>query len=348
MSKRRSLNLILEVLIISLTIFGIGCKKEVAPESSSSTTKAVATDTGDVVAAAIVNGEIILKSDLDAVVSMYSGGGEGGPMGGAHGDKQMDEERIKQLRKKMLDQMIDGEILYQASKEYPIEGVDEKAEEEYANILKQYGSEEDFLIEAEKNNLTIEKIKMNLKKNITIQSYLDNEVIAKIEIKEDEMKSFYEANKKQYEADEQVKASHILIKVEEGATQEQKDEAMKEVAKVQERLKAGEDFADVAKEMSKGPSAPRGGDLGFFGRNQMVKPFETAAFALNAGEVSDLVETQYGYHIIKVYEKKAAQAKSYDEVKPEIEESLKRQGFQASITKLIDDLKAKATIEIHD
>ena len=103
---------------------------------------------------------------------------------------------------------------------------------------------------------------------------------------------------------EQVKASHILVKVDAGADEAKKAEARKKIQEIQQKVKAGGDFEALATENSDCPSKAKGGDLGFFERGQMVKPFEEAAFALKPGEVSGIVETQFGYHIIKVQEKK--------------------------------------------
>jgi peptidyl-prolyl cis-trans isomerase C len=353
MSVKRSFKLIFGVLTLSLLvcIAVTGCKKggeektETASAPSAETSKSAAStassaDSGEV--AAFVNGEKIFKSDLDAIVTMYSSSGGMGQ----HAGVQMDEEALNKLRKEMLNQMIDGEILYQLSKATPVEDLETKAETEFASILQQYGTEENFAEEVKKNNLTVEKVKANLKKNIMIRNYVDNEILAKIEVSEDDMKKHYDENKENYEAAEQVKASHILIKVEENFTQEQKDEAMEKIKKVQERLKAGEDFAEVAKEVSEGPSGSRGGDLGFFGKGQMVKPFETAAFTLKKDELSDIVETQFGYHIIKASGRKAGESKPFEAVKASIEENLKREVFQQNMTKIVEDSKAKATIEI--
>ena len=117
------------------------------------------------------------------------------------------------------------------------------------------------------------------------------------------MKKYYEDNKKSFYTDT-VTASHILLKTQDDEgkelSAEKKKEAKKKAEEALAKVKAGEDFSKVAKEYSQDSSASSGGDLGTFGRNQMVTEFEDAAFAMKPGEISDIVETQYGYHIIKV------------------------------------------------
>jgi peptidyl-prolyl cis-trans isomerase C len=325
------------ILSLFICIAAIGCQK--GNKTASSGKSAAGPDE----AIATVNGEKILKSDLDAILDMSPDGG------GMHaGGSPMSDEEKKEKKEKIIEQMIDGEVLYQASKATTIEDLDKKVDEEYQNIIRQYGSEEAFVEEAKKNNLTVDKVKRNLRKNISIKTYIDNEVIAKIEVTEESAKQYYESNKKEFESSEEVKASHILCKIPEGATQEQKDEVLGKIKRVQERLKAGEKFEDLAKEVSDCPSSQKGGDLGFFTKGRMVKNFEDTAFGLEKGKSSDIIETQFGYHIIKVVDKKKTGIKAFEEVKPLIENNMKREEYQTRVTKLIQELKEKAKIEIFE
>ena len=308
---------------------------------------AVDSTSGTEEAAATVNGATILKGDLDAIVKMYSDMGMGAGQGA-----EMDEVQKAELRTKMLDQMIEGELLYQESKNHPAENIDMKVEEEYQNILSRFPSEEAFAADAKSKNLTLDKVKENLRKNAVIQNFMDTVIVAKIQVSEDSIKEYYEANKNQFAHPEQIKASHILCKTTdnpgsgEEATQEQKDEAMKRIKAVQARLKKGDDFATVAKELSEGPSNVNGGDLGYFGKGQMVPSFEETAFKTKVGEVSDIVESPFGYHIIKVFDKKAEGTDSLEDALPKIEETLKGEEFKETVMALIKDLRTKANIEI--
>lgn len=139
-----------------------------------------------------------------------------------------------------------------------------------------------------------------------------------VEITEKEIESYYEYNAKMYNQPKQVKAKHILLKVEQGDTEEVKNKVKKRAEKVLEKARKGEDFAALAKEYSEGPSKSQGGDLGYFKTGQMEPPFEEAAFALKKGEISDLVQTRFGYHIILVEDIKAAGMTPLEQVREDI------------------------------
>ncbi|RMG00548.1 MAG: hypothetical protein D6726_11095 [Nitrospirae bacterium] len=152
---------------------------------------------------------------------------------------------------------------------------------------------------------------------------LSREVVDKIKVSEEDMKQYYKANAEQFKKPEEVKARHILIKVKRDASEDEKKAARKKAEEILSKIKKGEDFASLAEKFSDDPgSAKRGGDLGFFSRGRMVKPFEDAAFSLKPGEVSGIVETRFGYHIIKVEEKKPASIQPFEAVKDTIKNEL--------------------------
>jgi len=162
----------------------------------------------------------------------------------------------------------------------------------------------------------------------------------KVDVNEKDAKAFYQSNIKTLTKPEQIRASHILLKTE--------DEAKKiitDLSKVSASDLAAK-FADAAKSFSTGPSAPRGGDLGMFGKNQMVKEFSDAAFALKAGSMTkEPVKTTFGYHVIYVAEKQEGGTVPFEEVKEQMFEGAKMQKFKESIDKKIEALTKKATIK---
>nr|WP_303740754.1 peptidylprolyl isomerase [Lutispora saccharofermentans] len=147
-----------------------------------------------------------------------------------------------------------------------------------------------------------------------------------ITITEDEMKNYFEENKDTFNEEEQVKASHILVDTEEKALE------------VKNKLSAGEDFAEMAKQYSTDTgNKDQGGELGFFSRGDMVKEFEDAAFSMEIGKVSDPIKTEYGYHIIKVEEKKPAKEANYEESKAQVKETLLDQKLSAAYDTWLQD-----------
>jgi peptidyl-prolyl cis-trans isomerase C len=161
-----------------------------------------------------------------------------------------------------------------------------------------------------------------------VQKYIDE----KADITDQRMQQYYDQNKGEFVEEEQVSASHILVQTEE------------EAKEVRKELAQGKDFEELAKEKSTGPSGPQGGDLGTFGRGRMVGPFEEAAFALKAGEISEPVKTQFGWHIIKVTKRSEGEQQSFDQVKEDIREKMSSEYVQT----LLKDLQDKATIEVKD
>lgn len=157
-----------------------------------------------------------------------------------------------------------------------------------------------------------------------------DDVAAQVAVPEAELKAYYEQNKSAYGQPEERRASHILLTAGEGGSASDKAGARKKAEELLAQLRKNpKDFARLAREFSKDPgSAAKGGDLGFFGRNMMVKPFEDAAFKLNPGEISDVVETDFGFHIIRVDEVKPATYKSFEAVRGDIEREYRRQQAQ--------------------
>jgi len=194
--------------------------------------------------------------------------------------------------------------------------------------------------EAEKQGMAdTDEFKLNmemLRKQQLYVSLMRKAVIDSVKVTPEEVKAAYEKDKAKYVASEEVQASHILVDTEE------------EAKKIKEQLDKGADFAALAKEKSKCPSAPRGGDLGSFGRGRMVPEFEKAAFALKVGEISAPVKTQFGWHIIKVTGTKAAKTKEFDEVKAEIEPKLLQEKQKKAYDELMASLKAKADVKVNE
>ena len=184
--------------------------------------------------------------------------------------------------------------------------------------------------------------------NLLASLYIKQEVIGKISIPEEELKKYYDSNKDEFKTPEMVRVRHILVKVDESAPEKDKKAAKKKAENILKKIKSGEDFAKLAGEVSDDPgSKQKGGELGFFSRDRMVKPFEDAAFALKPGEVSGLVKTQYGYHIIKAEEKKAAGIQPFDDVKERIRQKLLQDQTKSKVLAFIEKAMKDAKAEIH-
>ena len=259
--------------------------------------------------------------------------------------QQLSEDQKEALKKDILDGLIERELLYQESQKTGIK-VDEKMiDEQLTAIKKRFPSETEFKLALGKMGLTEYEVKTQITRGLAIRQLIEQQITSKIVITDLETKAYYDNNPQMFKQSAQVKASHILIKVDAGATDAQKAEARKKIDTVQQKIKDGGDFAALAREYSEGPSKTRGGDLGYFRRGQMVKPFEEAAFNMKTDEVSGIVETRFGYHIIKVYDKKPAQTLAYTDVKDKLNQRMKQQKVEKDASRYINQLKKDAKIK---
>jgi peptidyl-prolyl cis-trans isomerase C len=180
---------------------------------------------------------------------------------------------------------------------------------------------------------------------MVIQQYVEKEFVQKVKVSEKEVESYYADHPEAFTEPEQVRARHILIKVDPGSEESKKDAARKKLEEVQKKLKNGEKFEALAKAYSEGPSGPDGGDLGYFSRGRMVKPFEEAAFGLPPGKVSDIVETRFGYHLIEVVDKKPESLLAYEQVKDKLQDYLKQKKIHEKVNAHLEELKGEAKVE---
>lgn len=307
-------------------------KKAVAAKSQKKTAAA------EEKKAAIVNGSVITQRAFDQEVTVLRAQIE-------QSGQKIEDKQIDEFKKHVMNQLVSTELLYQDSKEKGIKISDEQLATYLADVMKRFPSEEEFKKGLSEMNMTEAEMKIKLRKSLAIQELVTKHVALETEVTDDEAKAFYDMRQELFQVPESVKASHILIKVATGATQPEKDAAMTKIKELQEKVKNGEDFAELAKKNSECPSAPNGGDLGFFSKGQMVKPFEDAAFALAPGDVSDIVETQFGYHLIKAVEKKKNDVIAFDTAKEKIKKNLSKEKTKQKIDAHIDVLMAKAKIE---
>lgn len=184
--------------------------------------------------------------------------------------------------------------------------------------------------------------------NYLANEYLKREVAQKITVPDADLKSYYEGHKEEFKTPEMVKARHILVKMDRTASEDGKKKTKEKATDILNKVKSGEDFAKLASEFSDDPgSKTKGGDLGFFARGRMVKPFEDAAFSLKPGEVSGLIESQYGFHIIKVEEKKESSLEPFDNVQERIRQKLLQERTKTKITEFIDKAMKDSKAEIY-
>jgi len=288
--------------------------------------------------AAVINGTIITKNEYNRQLNQFIDRitREG---------RQVNDSQLVKLKAEILDSLINRELLYQQSQKTGIVVQPQEMMNEVKAIKQRFPSEDGFKKAISGMDLTEATLKVQIKQRLAIQKFIDKQIADKIVITAVESKQYYTANPQLFKQSGEIRASHILIKLDPSADDAGKAEALTKIKLIQQKLRNGEDFAELAKTSSEGPSSVKGGDLGFFKRGNMVKPFEDAAFALEPNEVSEIVQTRFGYHIIKVVEKKPERIIGYEEIQKRLEEHLKQKKVQEEVGLYLIELRKTAEIE---
>lgn len=287
---------------------------------------------------AAVNGVVITQNDFDKEVKEIQH--RFTSMG-----RPVNSEQMQALKSDVLESLIDRELLFQESKNNGIKIEEAEINTKLDSIKKQFPSDEDFKKALGRMDIAEADLTSQIRRDLAVNQLIAKQLADKITVPEKDIKSFYDDNPKAFIKPEQIKASHILIKVDSQAEESKKTEARKKIEDIQDKIKKGGDFAALAKESSQCPSSAGGGDLGFFGRGQMAKPFEDAAFALAPGEVSSIVETSFGYHIIKLTDKKPGETIAYKDAKEKIQQYLKQMKLQEQLGTYTEELEKKGKVE---
>ncbi len=260
--------------------------------------------------------------------------------------KTIRPEMVPGVRTQILNDLIDKELLYQESRGRNM-GVEEKAvDEKMESLKKQFPSEKVFQDEMRQMSLTEATLRSQIEKDLAVQKLVEKDILVKVHVSDEDAKAFYDSHPDLFKEPEKIKASHILLKVEANTDPAKKEEIRKKMEGAKKRLEKGEDFAALAKELSQDPSAEKGGDLGFFEKGKMVKPFEDAAFSLKPGEVSDIVESPFGFHLIKVFDRQAERTIPYGDSKERIKKYLWRMKFMEQKNVYVEALKKKGKVEM--
>jgi peptidyl-prolyl cis-trans isomerase C len=261
------------------------------------------------------------------------------------------EQYKKQIRQQALENLIVEQLLDAKIKQAKIEVTEEEVMGQIGKIASGQSpplSLDDFKKKIEEYGRSFDELKQQIRKGLGYQKLVESQLEGKIKVTEEDAKKHYSENQKEFETPDQVRASHILIELKPTAANVDPNEAKAQAkAKAQnllEQIKGGADFAELAKTHSSCPSSAKGGDLGFFGRGDMVEPFEKAAFSLEPGQISDVVETKFGYHVIKVTDRKSAGITTFEQAKETIVNQLTQKKRFELAREFVESLKAKAKI----
>lgn len=290
--------------------------------------------------AATVNGAEITNETLERSFQEYARGNDVNIAAFRY------PERVKAMRREVLDLLIDQELAWQAAQKAKVLATDAEVNEAVRAARAQFKSPEAFVSRLTIEGYTESSYRQHLRKLASAKKYLDGVAAGASAVTDEAVHAFYTANPDKFVLPEQVHARHILVQVAAEAGEEAKRTARTRAAGILAEARAGGDFATLARQHSDDATAAQGGDLGFFPRGRMPKPFEDAAFALDAGTVSDVVETPFGFHLIKVEERRAAGPVAEEAAREQIRAYLQEVTAHQAVEAELRRLRAAAKIDV--
>ena len=288
--------------------------------------------------AARVNGSIITYQDLDSEFRARTR---------VSFETVQDDPRAQAARKQLLEHLIDEQLLLAEAEKQKLRVATATVDERFDNIRSRFPSQEAFNQALSSSGITAQKLKANIRQGLLRQQVIDQEVLQKVSVSPEELRSFFDEHKDDYVQEEAVHARHILFRVAADASPEDDQQAKTRAMDVLAKAKKGDDFAKLAQEFSEGPTKDTGGDLGYFSRGKMLKPFEDAAFQLKVGEISDPVRTTFGYHIIKVEDRKEAKRLTYEEAEGLVRERVTEEKAMVAYRQYVTILRSKAKVSVN-
>lgn len=283
-----------------------------------------------------VNSEDVRKAEFEAALRTIE----------RRNGRPIPEERRDEILRKVLDELVTFTVLKQEAQARGIAVADAEVDARVQELQQSVGGEEGFKKALKDQNMTVERLRSDTRTQLAVGKLLERQVASAPATTDTEAKEFYDKNPDKFTQPEMVRASHILIRVEPNADDATKQKARARIDAILKRAKAGEDFAALAKANSDDGSSQSGGDLDYFPREQMVPEFSAAAFKLKTGEMSDVVTTQFGHHIIKLTDRRPASTVPLEQVNDRIKQVLAEQKKQQLAEAFIAQLRQKSKVEV--
>ncbi|NTV50405.1 MAG: peptidylprolyl isomerase [Geobacteraceae bacterium] len=252
----------------------------------------------------------------------------------------------KEFEKQALNQLISSELLFQAGQKLEVKDLDKQSADRFEKIKGGFADANAYAKELQNIGMDEKMLRDYTRRDLVIANFVNTNIASKVTVSEGEIKTFYDQNPTNFVKPEQLRASHILVSVDSKAGADDKNKARERAEKLHKELVNGANFVTLAKENSSCPSSKQGGDLGYFTKGKMVPQFEQAAFALEVGGLSGVVETQFGFHIIKLTDRTKAETTPLSAVNKKIEEYIKAQKINAAIGDFVGKARQDAKIEM--
>lgn len=334
--RRLVLRYLLTISACSMIFSGCAGAKSAAtaPGAPPAVPTAVTSQLPDDVVAR-VSGREITRSELDQGKKMMMAG---------RPKMQFPSLTPEELEKQALDQLIAAELLYQAGQKLEVRDLDQGVDAKLAQVKSRFKDEQAFAGELERAGTTEKMLREYTRRDLVIANFVEK-LAADLEVGEEETLKYYDDNPDSFLQEEQVRVSHILIGVDAKASPEERDKAREKADQLKREISGGADFAGLAKANSACWSGKNGGDLGYIGKSAMVPAFEKAAFALKPKEVSGVVETEFGYHIVKLTDRITGKKVSFASAREKIEDTLRGEKINRAVVAFIGQARQEANIE---
>lgn len=274
--------------------------------------------------------------ELDRLVRFYM----------SHGMSMQEiKDNLAKLQEKALDQAIGARLLLERSQQLDVPVTAADIDAEIAKVIEQVGGEENFKKALAAQNISEDDFRKELEKGARVNKLVEQACTGVEEPTEQDVTDFYEAHKSEYVTEPKVLCQHILVKVDENSTSDEKSAAFEKIFAIKERIAAGGNFAEEAEKNSDCPSGREGGSLGWFGPGMMVPEFDKVAFEMKKGEVSGVVTTQFGYHIIYKADEQPGGQQTLVDVHDQIKDLLRHEARGKAVDAFVAELRDKAEIE---
>lgn len=275
----------------------------------------------DVVAS--VNGEPVSRAEFEGELARSVEGGE------------KSVEQLEPLKRATLDSMVERVLLLQTAKQLAVAATDAEVDREVLRVSSDYPAAA-FDAELAKRQLTMAEFKQKEAARLTVEKLFKEHVYPRVALTEEEIRRYYEEHSDEFNEPEQVHAAQIVVK------------GLDEARRIQQQLRSGKKFADLARRYSLSADAKVGGDLGFFARGVMPPKFDEVAFKLATNQISDVVETEYGFHLFKILEKRPAKKRELVDVRREVEAKLLEEKRVQAQESFLKALREKAQIVVNE
>lgn len=246
----------------------------------------------------------------------------------------------------VLGQLVDFELLFQASKSLNLAASSEVVNAQFEEIRSRFPSEEAFSSELATQEMTPELLKENLRRDLSVQALIETEYAGRLTVTDQAKQRFYEEHKAEMTEPESLNVAHILVKVDESASEEDRLQARRKIDRVRQQAGEGSDFGELARQNSDDPGSKDAGGQMTITRGQTVPEFEAAAYALEQDGISEVVETRFGFHIIKLLGRTPARTASYQEAEATIQQFLEQQELRDLIQSELEAMRSEASIEL--